>query len=124
MTPGTNPAGRTPLGVRTGGAARGTNEPPSRFYRNRPLLGSDKHVALLPRLGWRNTTRRFFRHNARASASRWKKNELFRWVTGTSHSAVLPSTAALQQEYLHARLARAHALCSMGEGRHPLGPAA
>ena len=32
MTPGTNPAGRTMLGVRTGGAARGTNEPPpSRF---------------------------------------------------------------------------------------------
>ena len=31
MTPGTNPAGRTPLGVRTGGAARGTNEPPPAF---------------------------------------------------------------------------------------------
>ena len=70
MTPGTNPAGRTPLGVRTGGAARGTNEPPLPLYRNRPLLGSDKHVALLPRLGWRNSTRRFFNHDARASASR------------------------------------------------------
>ena len=52
------------------GAARGTNEPPLPLYRNRPLLGSDKHVALLPRLGWRNSTRRFFNHDARASASR------------------------------------------------------
>ena len=50
--------------------------PPLPLYRNRLLLGSDKHVALLPRLGWRNSTRRFFNHDARASAS-CGKNELF-----------------------------------------------
>ena len=50
------------------------------------------------------------------------KNELFRWTLGMSLSAVLPSTSAPRQKHLHARLARAHALCSTGGGTAPAGP--